>query len=71
MQVPLEIAFHNMDSSDWAEQEIRTRVAELERIFDRLVSCRVRIDQRNKSLTAPFRLSCVLSLAFPGGARSS
>jgi hypothetical protein len=41
MQVPLEIAFHNMDSSDWAEQEIRTRVAELERIFDRLVSCRV------------------------------
>jgi hypothetical protein len=36
MQVPLEIAFHNIESSDWAEQEIRTRVAELERIYDRL-----------------------------------
>ena len=31
LQVPLEIAFHNIESSDWAEQEIRARVAELER----------------------------------------
>jgi ribosome-associated translation inhibitor RaiA len=46
MQVPLEISFHNMNSSDWAEQEIRSRVADLESIYDRLVSCRVRVDQR-------------------------
>ena len=46
LQVPLEIAFHNIESSHWAEQEIRARVAELERLYDRLVSCRVRIDQR-------------------------
>jgi hypothetical protein len=47
MQVPLEIAFHNVDHSEWAEEEIRARVAELEAIYDRLVSCRVRVDQRN------------------------
>jgi len=46
MQVPLEITFHNMESLDWAEQEIRARVDELESIYDRLVSCRVRVDQR-------------------------
>src|SRR4051812_48053742 len=46
MQVPLEIAFHNMSSSDWAEKEIRARVADLESIYDRLTSCRVRVDQR-------------------------
>lgn len=46
MQVPLEIAFHNMKSSDWAEQEIRARVSDLESIYDRLTSCRVRVDQR-------------------------
>jgi ribosome-associated translation inhibitor RaiA/cold shock CspA family protein len=46
MQVPLEITFHNMESSDWAEQEIRARVDDLESIYDRLVSCRVRVDQR-------------------------
>src|SRR4029450_9191391 len=51
LQVPLEIAFHNIESSDWAEQEIRTRVADLERLYGRLVSCRVRIDQRAKGLT--------------------
>jgi ribosome-associated translation inhibitor RaiA/cold shock CspA family protein len=46
MQVPLEIAFHNMSSSGWAEKEIRARVADLESIYDRLTSCRVRVDQR-------------------------
>jgi ribosome-associated translation inhibitor RaiA len=55
MQVPLEIAFHNTKHSDWAENEIRTRVAELETIYDRLNSCRVRIDQRanNSADTIP------------------
>src|SRR5438105_14023533 len=51
LQVPLEIAFHNIASSPWAEQEFRARVSELERLYDRLVSCRVRIDQRAKDLT--------------------
>ena len=55
MQVPLEIAFHHTESSDWAETEIRARVADLERIFDRLTSCRVRVDQRagNNAGTIP------------------
>jgi ribosomal subunit interface protein len=51
LQVPLEIAFHNLDSSAAAEQEIRERVAELEKLYDRLMSCRVRIDQRAKDRT--------------------
>jgi ribosome-associated translation inhibitor RaiA/cold shock CspA family protein len=46
MQVPLEIAFHNVDHSDWAEDEIRSHVARLEDIYKRLTSCRVRVDQR-------------------------
>jgi hypothetical protein len=51
LQVPLEISFHNIESSPSAEEEIRARVSELERLYDRLVSCRVRIDQRAKDLT--------------------
>jgi ribosome-associated translation inhibitor RaiA/cold shock CspA family protein len=46
LQVPLEISFHNTEHSDWAEQEIRNHAAALESIYDRLVSCRVRVDQR-------------------------
>src|SRR5918912_1566312 len=49
MQVPVEIAFHNMESSPWAEQEIRKRINKLEKIYDRLISCRVRVDQRTKT----------------------
>ncbi len=55
LQVPLEISFHNMEHSGWAEQEIRKRVAVLESIYDRLVSCRVRVDHRasNSNDTIP------------------
>ncbi len=55
MQVPLEIAFHNVEKTPEAEDEIRARVADLERMYDRLVSCRVRVDQRatNQSGTIP------------------
>jgi ribosome-associated translation inhibitor RaiA/cold shock CspA family protein len=55
MQVPLEVAFHNVEHSDWAEDEIRNHVARLEDIYKRLTSCRVRVDQRanNAQQTIP------------------
>jgi ribosome-associated translation inhibitor RaiA len=55
MKVPLEIAFHNLDPLPWAEREIRARVESLEGLFDRLIACRVRVDQRatNTSGTIP------------------
>jgi cold shock CspA family protein/ribosome-associated translation inhibitor RaiA len=49
MQVPIEIAFHNIDKSEWAENVIREHVAELERIYDRLITCRVRVEQRARN----------------------
>src|SRR5216683_8210699 len=65
LQVPLEIAFHNIESSPWAEQEIRARVSELERLYDRLVSCRVRIDQRAKDLTGTIPPVVHIELGIP------
>jgi ribosome-associated translation inhibitor RaiA/cold shock CspA family protein len=55
MQIPVEIAFHNLPKSDWAENEIRDHVARLEGIYDRLTTCRVRVDQRanNANNTVP------------------
>ena len=66
LQVPLEIAFHNIDSSEWAEQEIRARVADLEKIYDRLVSCRVRVDQRAKNSTGTIPPVVHIELGIPG-----
>src|SRR5206468_341361 len=57
---------HNIESSDWAEQEIRARVADLERLYGRLVSCRVRIDQRAKDLTGTIPPVVHIELGIPG-----
>ena len=66
LQVPLEIAFHNLESSPAVEEEIRARVSELERRYDRLTSCRVRIDQRNKDLTGAIPPVVHIEMGIPG-----
>jgi cold shock CspA family protein/ribosome-associated translation inhibitor RaiA len=66
MQVPLEIALHNIESSDWAEQEIRSRVADLERLYDRLTSCRIRIDQRANNSAGTIPPVVHIELGIPG-----
>jgi cold shock CspA family protein len=49
MDVPLEIAFVDMDSSEFVENRIRERVARLETRNLRLVSCRVAIEIPHQS----------------------
>ena len=66
MQVPLEIAFHNTERSEQAENEIRTRVADLEKIYERLVSCRVRIDQRARDVSGTIPPVVRIELGIPG-----
>ncbi len=66
LQVPLEIAFHNIESSEWAEQEIRARVSDLEKLYGRLIWCRVRIDQRAKDLTGAIPPVVHIELGIPG-----
>ena len=55
MQIPPEIAFHNISKPDWAEGAILDHIARLEEIYDRLTTCRVRVDQRanNSRNTVP------------------
>ena len=66
LQVPLEIGFHNIESSAWAENEIRTRVAKLEKLYDRLVSCRVPVDQRANNSNATIPPVVHIELGIPG-----
>ena len=66
MQVPVEIAFHNVERSDWAETEIRARIAKLERIFDRLITCRVRVDQRAQNSSGTIPPVVHIELGIPG-----
>lgn len=45
MQIPLEISYHNIDSSDWIDSYIRERAEHLDRVSGGVASCRVVIEQ--------------------------
>jgi len=47
MELPLQIAFRHMDSSDAVTARIRERAEDLERFFDRIMSCRVVVECRH------------------------
>ena len=47
MQVPLQITFRHMESSEALAARIRERAEELNRFFDRIVSCRVAVELQN------------------------
>src|SRR2546429_80349 len=66
MQVPLEIAFHNIESSQWVENQIRERVAKLEKLYRRLNSCRVRVDRRATNQTHTIPPVVRIELGIPG-----
>ena len=67
MQIPIEIAFHNLDSQAWAEAEIRDRIADLERIYDRMSTCRVRVDQRAQNSHGTIPPVVRIEIGIPGG----
>jgi ribosome-associated translation inhibitor RaiA/cold shock CspA family protein len=66
MQIPLEIAFHNIDKSEWAEAAIRDHVARLEAIYDRLTTCRVRVDQRANNANGTIPPVVRIEISLPG-----
>jgi ribosome-associated translation inhibitor RaiA/cold shock CspA family protein len=68
MQVPPEISFHNTESSPWAEEEILARIADLERIYERLVSCRVHVDQRANNSRGTIPPVVHIEMGIPGRA---
>ena len=47
MELPLQITFRHMDTSDAVAARIRERAEELERFFDRIMSCRVVVECRH------------------------
>jgi cold shock CspA family protein/ribosome-associated translation inhibitor RaiA len=66
MQVPVEIAFDNMEPVDWAEEEVRARTAKLERLYPRLTGCRVRVAQRAKNAGGTVPPVVRIEMSVPG-----
>jgi ribosomal subunit interface protein len=66
MQIPPEITFRNIEPSASAEAAIRDHVARLERIYERMTACRVRVDQRNQNLTDMIPPVVHIEISVPG-----
>ena len=67
MDSPLEITFHNMRSSDALEEDIRNRVAKLEKLYGRMTSCRVSIEARTKQHHTGNVYECHIDMRLPRG----
>ena len=65
MQEPLQISFHNMDSSDALERRVREHWARLERHYDGIISARIVIEAPHKQ---PHKstLGISISIGVPG-----
>jgi len=68
METPLQITFHNMDSSAAIETAIRERVAKLEQFYDRITRCRVTFDAPHQHKTHGKRYQVRIDVALPDGA---
>jgi hypothetical protein len=56
----------HIESAKWAQALIRARVDELEEIYGRLISCRVRVDQRAKNSAGTIPPVVRIELGIPG-----
>jgi ribosomal subunit interface protein len=66
MQTPAEIAFHNIEASESVEAAIRDHISRLERIYDRMTTCRVRVDQRNQNASKSIPPVVRIEISVPG-----
>lgn len=66
MQIQPEIAFHNCEKVDWAEDQILDHIERLEEIYDRLITCRVRVDQTNDNTNHTIPPVVRIEISVPG-----
>jgi len=66
MNLPIEISFRDMDSSEAVEARVRERVEKLQRYFDRALSCRVVVEARHRSSRKGKLYNVRLHLSIPG-----
>jgi ribosomal subunit interface protein len=66
MRHELRIAFRNMDVSEALEKRIRTRVAELDQLCDRITACDVVVEMQHRHQGQGKTFQVRVDLALPG-----
>jgi len=52
MDIPLELSFHNIDSSDALKDAVKEHLSKLQQLHDHIIGCRVVIEMPHKSQKA-------------------
>ncbi|MFO0888549.1 MAG: HPF/RaiA family ribosome-associated protein [Isosphaeraceae bacterium] len=66
MNTPLQVSFHNLPHSHLVESAVREAVARLEGLYDRIISCRVVIDQPHRHHRQGNPVQVKIDLKVPG-----
>lgn len=66
MEKPLEISFRHMESSPAVDARIREKVGELETFFDRIIGCRVVVEQDHRQHRQGNLFRVGLDITLPG-----
>jgi len=66
MQTPLQIVFRGMETSEAVKNNIEERVEKLEKIFDRIISCRVVVELPHRHQSKGKLFNITIDLSVPG-----
>ncbi len=66
-ETPLKIVFHNMEPSAALEADITKRVAKLEKLYGRLISCRVAVEALHRQHRTGNVPEVHIEIVAPGG----
>lgn len=67
MNIEPEISFHRYEGSAALKDSIRDHIDRLERYFDRMTMCRVRVDQRQQNTSGTIPPVVSIEISVPGG----
>lgn len=65
-QIPLQINFRDMEPSPAVETRIREKTARLERFLDRIIGCRVTVEQKNRHQRKGKLYNVRIEISVPG-----
>lgn len=67
MQVPAEIRFHQYEPPPGLEDEIRSHIEKLDRLYGRLTACRVAVEAQHRQHQTGNVVDIHIELSVPGG----
>lgn len=67
MKLPLEISAGDVRLSDETEDLIREKAAKLDKFYDRIISCRIRVEMPHRSQRSGMTYNVRIDMTVPGG----